>query len=56
MAQGGFNRWSAEKAADKVSAVEIADAESLFLENLTPDSDFGQFCEKRSVRKSVERR
>lgn len=56
MAQGGFlNRWSRlKKAADKVSTVEAADAESL-LENLTLDSDFGQFL-REEISEAIRRK
>ncbi len=50
-----LERWSRlKKAADKVAEAEIVDAESL-LENLTPDSDFGQFM-RQEISEEVRRK
>lgn len=50
-----LERWSRlKKAADKVAEAEITDAESL-LENLTPDSDFGQFL-RQEVSEEIRRK
>jgi Protein of unknown function (DUF3306) len=50
-----LERWSRlKKAADKVAEAEITDAESL-LENLTPDSDFGQFM-RQEISEEVRRK
>lgn len=50
-----LDRWSRlKKAADKVSTVEITDAESL-LANLTPESDFGQFL-RQEVSEEIRRK
>jgi hypothetical protein len=50
-----LERWSRlKKAADKVVEAEITDAESL-LENLTPDSDFGQFM-RQEISEEVRRK
>lgn len=50
-----LERWSRlKKAADKVAEAEITDAESL-LENLTPDSDFGQFM-RHEISEEVRRK
>jgi len=50
-----LERWSRlKKAADKVAEAEIIDAESL-LENLTPDSDFGQFM-RQEISEEVRRK
>jgi hypothetical protein len=50
-----LERWSRlKKAADKVAEADITDAESL-LENLTPDSDFGQFL-RQEVSEEIRRK
>jgi hypothetical protein len=50
-----LERWSRlKKAAEKASAAEITDAESL-LANLTPDSDFGQFL-RQEVSEEIRRK
>ncbi|HXE37340.1 MAG TPA: DUF3306 domain-containing protein [Azonexus sp.] len=50
-----LERWSRlKKAAEKVEAAEITDAESL-LANLTPDSDFGQFL-RQEISEEVRRK
>lgn len=55
MSRGFLERWSRlKKAADRVEAAEIADAESL-LANLTPDSDFGQFL-RQEISEEVRRK
>ena len=56
MSGGQFlERWSRlKKAADKVSAADIGDAESL-LANLTPESDFGQFL-RAEISEEVRRK
>lgn len=56
MSAGRFlERWSRlKKAAEKVEAAEITDAESL-LANLTPDSDFGQFL-RQEISEEVRRK
>jgi len=52
---GFLERWSRlKKAADKVAEVEKVDAESL-LENLTPDSDFGQFL-RQEISEEIRRK
>lgn len=53
---GGFlERWSRlKKVADKVAEAEITDGESL-LENLTPESDFGQFM-RQEISEEVRRK
>jgi hypothetical protein len=55
MSRRFLERWSRlKKAADKVAAAEITDAESL-LENLTADSDFGQFL-RQEVSEEIRRK
>lgn len=50
-----LERWSRlKRAADKVAEAEITDAGSL-LENLTPDSDFGQFM-RQEISEEVRRK
>jgi hypothetical protein len=50
-----LERWSRlKRAADKVAEAEITDAGSL-LENLTPDSDFGQFM-RHEISEEVRRK
>jgi len=52
---GFLERWSRlKKAADKVADAEITDAESL-LENLTPESDFGQFM-RQEISEEIRRK
>lgn len=50
-----LERWSRlKKAADKVAEVETVDAETL-LENLTPESDFGQFM-REEISEEIRRK
>jgi hypothetical protein len=53
---GGFlERWSRlKKVADKAAEAEITDGASL-LENLTPESDFGQFM-RQEISEEVRRK
>ena len=56
MSGGRFlERWSRlKKASDKLSTVEVTDAESL-LANLTPESDFGQFM-REEISEEIRRK